>query len=61
MHPKVTDIIVKEVRQRLSEGDCPTIQPRSIMALEGAIEDLASRLDLSLKGTPAAHDAALSQ
>jgi hypothetical protein len=57
MHPKVTDIIVKEVRQRISEGNCPTIQPRSIMALEGAIEDLAARLDLALKGVPAVHDA----
>lgn len=56
MHPVATDIIVKEVRQRIREGDCPTIRARSVEALEGAIEDLASRLDLVLAGTPSKHD-----
>lgn len=56
MHPAATDMIVKEVRQRISEGDCPSIRARSTEALEGAIEDLAGRLDLALKGEPAHHD-----
>lgn len=59
MHPVSTDMIVKEVRQRSSEGDCPTVQARSVEQLEDAIMDLASRLELALKGTPAVHDAAL--
>lgn len=58
MHPVATDMVVKEVRQRIREGDCPTIRARSVEALEGAIEDLAGRLELALAGKPCSHDAA---
>lgn len=56
MHPAVTAIIVKEVRQRISEGDCPSIRARTTEDLEGAIEDLAGRLESALKGEPAHYD-----
>lgn len=45
MHPVASDMIVKQIRQRISEGDCPTIPAQSVETLEGVIEDLALRLD----------------
>lgn len=56
MHPAATDMIVKEVRQRISEGDCPTVPARSVEQLESVIEDLAGRLDAALTQRPFIHD-----
>ena len=56
MHPVLTDMIVKQVRQRRDEGDCPTIPAESVERLEDAIIDLASRLDAARTGQPTPHD-----
>lgn len=43
MHPTLADEIVKSVRKRISQGDCPTEPPQSIETLEGVIDELADR------------------
>lgn len=49
MHPLATDMIVKEIRQRVSEGDCPTISARSAEQLEDVIMELAGRPERLLR------------
>lgn len=56
MHPRATDLIVKRVQQRHSEGDCPVTPPERHEILEFALLDLAGRLKSALAGTPCLHD-----
>ena len=45
MHPMLLEAVVKNVRQRISEGDCPVTQARSTETLEDAVDDLASEVE----------------
>lgn len=45
MHPVLTATIVKEVRQRSAEGDCPAVPAHSVGQLEDAILDLSGRFE----------------
>ena len=41
MHKKMLDEIIARCRQRLEEGDCPTVNSFNVELLEGAIIELA--------------------
>lgn len=56
MHEVLADAIVKRVRKRISEGDCPTTKAESIEVLEQVIDNLAFRLER----VRAVHDAAIA-
>ena len=43
MHKKMLDEIIARCRQRLEEGDCPTVNSFNVELLEGAIIELARR------------------
>lgn len=43
MHPALADKIVEQVRQRVSEGDCPVTPAFGIETMEGAVLELADR------------------
>lgn len=42
MHDLMLKAIVERCRQRISEGDCPTVSPFSVEQLEHAVDQLAS-------------------
>ncbi|WP_163006069.1 hypothetical protein [Methylobacterium brachiatum] len=44
MHPMIADAQIAQVRQRASEGDCPTTPALSVESLEDLVRHLADRL-----------------
>jgi hypothetical protein len=57
MHELLVRELVKQVRQRISEGDCPITPALSVEQLENLVDQLASdlareRLKVKIAGTP---------
>lgn len=45
MHDTMLREVVRVCRQRSREGDCPTVEPFKTEILEGALIELAAKLD----------------
>lgn len=45
MHKDILDAVIKNCRQRIVDGDCPTVPHTPIETLENAVDDLAAEVE----------------